>query len=89
MNWVIFTAPNGAPLLVDLTEMSLVRRALPAEKEMGANASIHSAGHAWVVRETFEQIVDAMIRNGIKICWLDGTDVTVKVLTSRYPLHKH
>jgi hypothetical protein len=75
MNWVMFTAPDGEPLLMDLAEMSLVRRPLPTE-QVGSHvgAAIFSGGNRWLIRETFEEVVGAMMKSGIKISWPDGTD---------------
>jgi hypothetical protein len=76
VNWIIFTAPNGEPLLIDLAEMNLVRRPLPTEK-IGdtVGAAIFTGGIRMLIRETFGQVVDAMLLAGIKISWPDGTPV--------------
>jgi hypothetical protein len=75
MNWVIFTAPDGEPLLMDLAEMNLIRRPIPTEMiGDSVGAAVFTGGNRWLIRETFEEVVTAMQRAGIKITWPDGTE---------------
>jgi hypothetical protein len=80
-SWIIFTAPNGEPLLVDMAAVAAVRPPLPSEEhedESEVGAVVFLATHKWMIRENFDQVVSVMVRLGVPIRWANGEDVQAK-----------
>jgi hypothetical protein len=59
VKWVVLTAPNGDPLLVNMAGVFLVRAPLPSEEhddEGAVGAVVFAAGQRWLVKETFAEV---------------------------------
>jgi hypothetical protein len=76
MTWVIFSAPDGTPLLVHLEEINHVRPPIPTE-QVGdlVGAALFTMGNRLLIHENFDEVIQAMIRSGLKVCWPNGTPV--------------
>jgi len=80
-SWIIFTAPNGEPLLIDMAAVAMVRPPLPSEakvEDYEVGAVVFSAAHRWSIRENFDQVVSVMTRLGVPIRWANGEEVHAK-----------
>lgn len=70
MSWVVLTAPNGVPLLVNMAGVFLVRPPLPSEEHEdneAVGAAIFTAGQRWLIKETFDDVLEIMAQMGLKV----------------------
>jgi hypothetical protein len=76
LNWVIFTAPNGEPLLMDIAEATIVRRPTPQEiMQDNVGAVIFFGAQHYRIAENFEAVLHIMAKIGIPIHFSDGRKV--------------
>jgi hypothetical protein len=70
VSWVVLTAPNGEPLLVNMAGVFLVRPQLPSEEQHDGEAvgtAVFAAGQRWLVKETFVEVAAILDEIGLSV----------------------